>query len=115
MEMNLVKADEDYTHIELTGRVDLQGIGDLDLEFTKQVVTRKKPVLVDISGVDFMASIGLRMLITVAKSLSRFGAKLVLLNPHNDVENVLVTSGFDQIMPISHDYNEAVRILKDSD
>jgi len=114
MEINLVKADEDFTHIELTGRVDLQGIGDLDFEFSKQTVTRKKPVLVDLSGVDFMASIGLRMLVLSTKALNRFGAKLVLLNPQNEVESVLRTSGFDQIMPISHDYDEAVGILTNS-
>jgi len=114
MEMTVVNAGEYFTHIALSGRVDLQGIGDLDWEFTRQTVTRKKPVLVDISDVDFLASIGLRMLVKVAKALSKNNAKMLLLKPHSNVEEVLRTSGFDKIMPIGHDYENAVKTLKNS-
>lgn len=112
MEMTVVNAGEDFTHIALSGRVDLKGIGDLDWEFTRQTVTRKKPVLVDISDVDFLASIGLRMLVKAAKALNKNSAKVLLLNPQPDVEEVLRTSGFDKIMPIEHDYEKALDALK---
>ena len=108
MEMTLVDAGPEFTHIALSGRIDLQGVGDFDHEFTKQTVTRKKGVIVDMSGVDFLASIGMRTLITVAKALNRYSAKLVLLNPHPNVEEALTTAGFDQIMPIEHDFEKAV-------
>ncbi len=111
MEMTLVNAGPEFTHIALSGRVDLKGIGDLDWEFSRQTVTRKKPVLVDISDVDYLASIGLRMLVKVAKALDKNDAKVVLLNPHPDVEEVLRTSGFDKIMPIEYDYENALEAL----
>ncbi len=110
--MTLVNASPEFTHIALSGRVDLQGIGDLDWEFTRQTVTRKRPVLVDIADVDFLASIGLRMLVKAAKALDKNGAKVVLLKPHPDVEEVLKTSGFDKIMPIEHEYEKALEALK---
>jgi anti-anti-sigma factor len=67
---------------------------------------------VDISDVDYIASIGLRMLVTAAKALNKFGARMVLLNPHPDVEDVLRTAGFDKVMPIEHDYDRAIETLK---
>lgn len=112
MEMTVVNAGPDFTHIALSGRVDLKGIGDLDHEFTQQTVIRRKPALIDLSEVDFIASIGLRMLVTAAKSLRRHDAPMVLLNPQPDVEEVLRTTGFDAIMPIEHDYEKALETLK---
>jgi anti-sigma B factor antagonist len=114
MEMTLVNAGPEYTHIALSGRVDLKGIGDLDWEFTRHTVTRKKPVLVDISEVDFLASIGLRMLVKVAKAIAKNSAKMVLLNPHPNVEEVLRTSGFDKIISIEQDYEKALETIKNS-
>jgi anti-sigma B factor antagonist len=114
MEMTLVNAGPEYTHIALSGRVDLKGIGDLDWEFTHHTVTRKKPVLVDISEVDFLASIGLRMLVKVAKAIAKNSAKMVLLNPHPNVEEVLRTSGFDKIISIEQDYEKALETIKNS-
>jgi len=114
MEMTLVNAGPEFTHIALSGRVDLKGIGDLDWEFTRQTVTRKKPVLVDISEVDFLASIGLRMLVKVTKALAKNSAKMLLLNPHPDVEEVLKVSGFNKIMSIEHDYEKALETFKNS-
>lgn len=115
MEITLIDAGPVFTHIQLSGRMSLDEISDLDHEFTRQTVVRRKPVLVDLSNVDFMASIGLRMLITAAKALNKQGAKLVLYKPQTEVEKVLRTSGFDKIMPIEHDYEKAVQMLKDSD
>lgn len=112
MEMMVIKEDEELTHVKLSGRVDLEGIGDLDLDFTKHTVARRRPTLVDISDVDYIASIGLRMLVTAAKALNKFGARMVLLNPHPDVEDVLRTAGFDKVMPIEHDYDRALETLK---
>ena len=112
MDMTVINADDELTHVKLRGRVDLDTIGDLDREFTRQTVTRRKDVIVDMSDVDYMASIGLRMLITAAKALDKFGASMVLLNPHPDVEDVLRTAGFDKVMPIEHDLESARKALR---
>ena len=112
MEMKVIREDDKLTHVKLSGRVDLEGIGSLDLEFTRHTVARRKPTIVDISDVDYIASIGLRMLVTAAKALNKFGARMVLLNPYPDVEDVLRTAGFDKVMPIEHDYQSALETLK---
>lgn len=112
MILQVVRSDDELTHVKLSGRVDLAGIGDLDREFTRQTVPRRKPVIVDISDVDYIASIGLRMLVTAAKALDKFGAMMVLLNPHPDVEDLLRTAGFDKVMPIEHDYDSALETIR---
>ncbi|MBI4228903.1 MAG: STAS domain-containing protein [Deltaproteobacteria bacterium] len=112
MELNVIREDDELTHLGVTGRMDLVGLEAMELKFTAHTVSRRKPTLIDLSGVEFLASLGLRLLLSSAKGLKMHGAKMVLLNPQPSVENVLKTSGFDKIVPITHDYNEAIEILK---
>ncbi len=112
MELNVIKEDEEITHLALKGRMDLLGSENIELKFTAHTVSRRKPTLIDLSGVEFIASLGLRLLLSAAKGLKSHGAKMVLLNPQPSVENVLTASGFNEIMPITHKYDEAIEILK---
>ena len=52
------------------------------------------------------------MLLIAAKSLDRYGVKMMLLSPQPDVEEVLKTVGFDKIMPVEHEKERALEILK---
>lgn len=112
MELNVIKGDEAITHLALTGRMDLVGLDNMELKFAAHTVSRQKPTLIDLSGVEFIASLGSRLLLSTAKGLKRHGAKMVLLNPQPSVENVLMASRFDEIIPISYEHNEAIEILK---
>ena len=68
-------------------------------------------VLVDLSGVDFMASIGIRMLITTARTVASRGGKLVLLNPNENVLDVLQMTGVPDIIPVHSEESAALAEL----
>jgi anti-anti-sigma factor len=70
-----------------------------------------KAAFLDMSELTFIASLGLRMLLTVAKALDRRGAKTVLLNPQPAVREVLKLSGFDQLMTVHNDEGTALAFL----
>lgn len=55
------------------------------------------------SEVSFLASLGIRTLITAAKTVSSNGGKLVLLSPQPNVEKVLRESRVDTVLPIIAD------------
>jgi anti-anti-sigma factor len=55
------------------------------------------------SEVSFLASLGIRTLITAAKTVSNNGGKLVLLSPQPNVERVLRESRIDTVLPIIED------------
>ncbi len=94
------------------GRLDLKGTNEIDNQFTFQTSSGSTPVLVDMSGVEFIASIGMRLLISNAKALSRRGSKLVLLSPTPLVREALTTSGFAEIIPMYDELEEAIAALK---
>jgi anti-anti-sigma factor len=66
---------------------------------------------VDLSGLEFITSLGMGMFISCARSLQRFGARMVLLNPQALVEEALKAVGIDQGIPIVHSVEEGLRIL----
>jgi anti-sigma B factor antagonist len=67
------------------------------------VAGSRRAVVVDLSAVEFMASLGLRSIVVSAKSIISKGGKMVLLAPQPAVEEVLTISGIDDLIPIYHD------------
>jgi anti-anti-sigma factor len=112
MELKIEKLSNGIRQVTLTGRLDIKGTNEIDTDFNAQVHTSKTAVLVDMSKVDFLASIGIRLLLSSARALDRRGGKMILFNPKPLVEDVLNTAGVNQLIDISHDYDQACAILK---
>src|SRR5215510_13419586 len=102
MNLDVTELDNGITQIALSGRLDVEGALKIDGEFN-QIAEEKKNVLVDLSGVTFIASLGIRTLITGAKATASNGGKMVLLSPQPNVERVLRTSRVDTVIPIIDD------------
>lgn len=89
--------------IRLMGRLDMQGSGEIDLRFTALTTTDDKHIIVDLSGVDFIASIGMRLLLSCAKAKSRRGGQMLLAAPQPLVLEALETAGIENLIPIHSD------------
>jgi len=96
------------TKINLSGRMDIEGVGQIETKFSGMSASPRMAIIVDMSEVPYMSSIGIRALIMNAKAVGKRGGKFVLLNPEPNVKNVLETSGIDQIIPIYSDLNQAI-------
>jgi anti-sigma B factor antagonist len=100
MELHYTKLDSDIGLLKLTGQLDIFGLGEVEVKFTGYCSGEGNRVIVDLSSVDFLASIGIRLLTANAKSLSTRGGKLVLLAPQPQVKEVLDITGISPIIPI---------------
>jgi anti-anti-sigma factor len=107
-------AGDTLTILSLEGRLDAQTITTIQPEFMEKTVSLKKPVLVDMSQVTFMASLCIRMLVEAAKGLKTSGARLALLKPSPLVERALKASGFHLVVGIFHDEETARESLSRS-
>ena len=90
--------------------MDIEGAHAIDTRFSVISGSRKK-VIVDLSAVSFMASIGIRTLVMGAKAITNKGGKIALLSPQPGVEKVLETTGIDTIIPIAKDIAAAAAIV----
>jgi anti-anti-sigma factor len=85
--------------VVLTGRLDIAGADKVALPLAT-VSGSKDNVLVDMSGVTFVASIGLRHLVMAAKAVARRGGSFKLVNPNPVVVEVVTAAGLAQMLPI---------------
>jgi anti-anti-sigma factor len=111
VQLNEVCLDDRLTHLALVGKLDIAGLHTVDVKFHGYTAARRRPTLVDVSGLEFITSLGMGMIVSCARSLQRFGAKLVLLNPQPVVEEALKAVGLDQGVPIVRSVDEGMRIL----
>jgi anti-sigma B factor antagonist len=71
---------------ELEGELDMATAGDL-AEFLREAEKGSDPILLDFSGISFMDSSGLRVILEAAAE--RDGGSLVILHPTSQVQRVL--------------------------
>ena len=112
MEIESDQIDNNITRIVLKGRLDLEGTHAIDMKFTALAATRKAAVLVDMSEVNFIASIGMRTLMSSAKAQAMRGGKIVLYNAQPMVREALETAGVNQVIPLFDDLKSACKVLQ---
>ena len=87
--------------IILTGRLDLLGTAEIETRFAALSAAAQRRVVVDLAGVSFLASIGIRSLITNAKAQQSRGGRMVLFVGDNaPVAKTLEATGIDVLIPI---------------
>jgi anti-sigma B factor antagonist len=114
MQLDSELLDGDILKITLDGRLDVEGTQAIDLKFTALTATKRAGILVDMTGVSFLASIGIRTLLTSAKVASNRGGKLVLVNPQPMVRDVLDRSGVSSLVPVYPDQVSALEAISGS-
>ena len=98
--------------VRLSGRLDVRGVPQIESEFQRITTSGRNSVIVDLSEVELMNSVGLAMLIESANSLRDIGLPVILLNPGPRVARVIRIARVDQFLPIVHDLNEARKKIK---
>jgi anti-anti-sigma factor len=110
MEMNVQELEGGVTLITLRGRLDLHGVNAIEPKFNT-VAGSRNAVLVDLSGVTYIASMGMRMLLLGGKTIMTRRGKMALLAPSADLSAVLRTAGVDTAIPIHATRAEALSFL----
>jgi anti-anti-sigma factor len=95
-----VTRDGDLIRVDLDGRLDVEGTREVDDVFAFNTTTAPNRIVVNLAQVSFIASIGIRALLTAARGQRQRGGKLVLAEPQPMVRKVLETAGVDQVVPV---------------
>jgi stage II sporulation protein AA (anti-sigma F factor antagonist) len=112
MQMDIAEFGPDSNRIVLEGRLDAAGAGAVELRFTASIAPVDRHAVVDLGAVPFVSSLGIRLLLSVARTMQRRGRKLVLLNPQAPVMAVFDTVALGTLIPIAADEAEAVALVR---
>ena len=111
MTISTESMDGDITRVLLDGRLDIQGAAEVDLRMNVTAGSARL-LLIDLSNVSFLGSMGLRSILLPIRAVHRRGGKAVLFGPSPMVDEVLKASNIGEIVPIYHDLDAAVAALR---
>ncbi|NLE04956.1 MAG: STAS domain-containing protein [Crenarchaeota archaeon] len=92
-----VKTVNDVVVVSLMRRFDAYTAGEAELKITKIIEEGTKKLVCDFSQTEYLASAGLRVLITACKRLQKNGGQLVLCSIKPYVLEVFDISGLNRI------------------
>ena len=110
MNLDVFELDNQITKVVLSGKLDMAGAQSIENQLDAVTSSRKK-VVIDLSGISFLASMGIRTIVMSAKAITAKGGKIVLLAPQDGVQKVLQISGIDKLIPIAKDWPAATAIV----
>ncbi|MDR1578582.1 MAG: STAS domain-containing protein [Deltaproteobacteria bacterium] len=96
MKINFENQEKQLVAI-LSGRLEATNAAEFDQAFQ---TTPDKNVLLDLAGLDFISSAGLRSLLTLGKALKAKKLELAFCSLNALVSEVFAVSGFNSIFPV---------------
>lgn len=104
-----VTGHERVTLVEVRGRVDSTNADQLGEILTKEIENGRTQIVLDLAGVEYMSSAGLREIVSALKRAKRgTGGDVRIAQPSYRVREVLEMAGLDTILQIYPSQGEAV-------
>jgi len=101
MSVNFQDVGEDLRRITISGLLDMEGTESLSVQLLELVEAPKKGVVIYLTSVRFLASVGIRILVASAKAAQERGGKLVLVvAPGSSVSMSLEATGVNGFIPV---------------
>ncbi len=97
--------------VALQGRLDTPGVSQIETRFTATIVPAGRHAVVDLTRVTFVSSMGIRMLISTARSLSLRNAKMVLFGAQPLVLETFENVALNDIIPVVASEGQALELL----
>jgi len=99
--------------LEVKGRVRVgESAQQVAGEMQRILAESSGPVLLDVSGIDYIDSTGIGELVGYMQKLSEAGRRMGLLQPHKRLMSLLELTGLDTYFLIFADRREALLALK---
>jgi anti-sigma B factor antagonist len=91
---------EPYTVVELVGEADVTNSDTLRDVLEAEVAKQPPTLIIDLSGLRFMDSSALHVILRANRSMDRQGGVLALASPTQPVAKMLRLTAADQLVPV---------------
>jgi len=98
---------EPYTLVELTGEADVTNSDALREVLDAEAAKQPRTMIIDLSGLRFMDSSALHVILRANRVLDRQGGVLALASPREPVAKMLRLTAADQLIPVYPSVREA--------
>jgi anti-anti-sigma factor len=98
---------EPYTLVELTGEADVTNSDALREILDAEAAKQPRTMIIDLSGLRFMDSSALHVILRANRVMDRQGGVLALASPREPVAKMLRLTAADQLIPVYPSVREA--------
>jgi len=103
MKMEITDMADGLVNVTLVGRLDTPAVERIEPHLVASLVPRGARAMVDLSRLEFVGSMGLRMFITIARDLAQNNGRLVLYSPQPWVNVMFTTAALHSIVSVRPD------------
>ena len=104
MPIEFQEISDGLRRIIISGRLDIPGTAEIETRFAAFAAASNLRVVLDLTGVNFLGSIGIRAIIINAKAVKQRGGRMVLMVGDNAaVAETLESTGLGALIPILKD------------
>jgi anti-anti-sigma factor len=103
MKMEIADTADGLVNVSLVGRLDTPAVERTEPDLVAGLVPRGARAIVDLSRLEFVGSMGLRMFITIARDLAQNNGKLVLYSPQPWVNVMFTTASLHKLISVCPD------------
>lgn len=105
------KVGNGFTILAIKGRLDAVSAANAESTLNGVIDAGAVNLAVNLSGLDYVSSAGLRVLLVIAKKLSRQNGKITLYGLQSNVREVFEISGFLSIFHVVANEEEAIKSI----
>lgn len=106
-----VEQEGDVYIVLIRGRIDATTTPTVEKKLARLDEVAKK-LAIDFTGVDYLSSAGMRLLLSMTKKLHAKGGKMVCYGMRDDVVEIIRMAGFERILDLFGSKEDALKSLK---
>jgi anti-sigma B factor antagonist len=95
-----ISTENGKTRARVTGRLDTTNSEEFEKKMAPLLEGGNPDIEMDCSELEYISSSGLRLFLTLQKSVNARGGKLVILNMQSAIKDIFNMTGFSRIMTI---------------
>ena len=102
------RKEKNTTIVKVTGKMDAVSSPEFEKKLLELMGEGEKDFVIDLAGLDYISSAGLRVILATAKRLKEKEGKILLASLKDMVKEVFEISGFSAIIPIYESVDSAL-------
>jgi len=112
--LEFVEVAPHLVKVTIVGRLDTPGVDGIETRFIAALAPNANNAVVDMSQVDFVTSMGIRMFVSAARSLKMRQARLSLFGVQDQVRQLLDMVAIEQLIPVCASEAESLAAVRPS-
>ena len=88
LNIDIAPAGNGYQRVSIVGRLDTHSYADFDAALAPLLESPIRSLVLDLAGLDYISSAGVRSIFKARKALAGRGGKVVVVNPQPQIQKV---------------------------